>query len=37
MKNIGFSFDDLPMAVSQLTDKVNSIYSMLARHSMPQE
>ena len=27
MKNIGFSFDDLPMAVSQLTDKVNSIYS----------
>ena len=37
MKNIGFSFDDLPMAVSQLTDKVNSISSMLARHSMPQE
>ena len=32
-----FTFDDLPMAVSQLTDKVNSIYSMLARHSMPQE
>ena len=32
-----FTFDDLPMAVSRLTDKVNSIYSMLARHSGPQQ
>lgn len=31
-----FTFDDLPTTVSQLTDKVNSIYSMLTQHSGPQ-